>query len=117
LKSDAPDVAAYLAAQPDDPRAALSTLRDLIRSAAPEAAEGMRNGLPTWDLNGPLFALASQKQYMALYVCEAPDLVDARRADFAGLSVGKGCVRFTRIDKLPLDVVRGLLAEAAARRA
>ena len=57
-------------------------------------------------------ALASQKHHMALYltsVCSMPGLLEQFQADFAAtgkkLDMGKSCVRFKRLDQLPLDVV------------
>ena len=44
-------------------------------------------------------------------------LVDAFRPQLGKLSVGKGCIRFKKVEEVPLDVVGALLAKAAARRA
>jgi len=59
----------------------------------------------------PLCAIASRKQYMALYVHTR--LLPKYRSQFEGLSMGKECIRFRHLDELPLDAVRNLLEEAA----
>ncbi len=105
MTSNAVTVSEYLAELPPERRAALEKLRALITRIAPEATEGMKYGLPCF---GELCAFASQKNYMALYVCEG-EIVDAHRARLGKLDVGKGCIRFKRIEDLPLDAVESIL--------
>jgi uncharacterized protein YdhG (YjbR/CyaY superfamily) len=113
VKSEAETVEQYMEEVPEGRKAALTTIRALIREAAPDATESMQYGMPTYELNGPLFAFASQKNYMSLYVQEP--VLDDFRARLASLDLAKNCIRFRRIEKLPLDVIKELL-EAAARR-
>ena len=118
MKSDAATVDDYLAEVPDDRRQALATLRDLINQVAPDASERMKYGHPHWDLDGPLFSLASQKRHMALYVEDDPLMATegAALGESKGVDVGKCCIRFRSLDRLPLDRVEALLAAAAAGR-
>ena len=102
----------YLEELPPDRRAALSELRALIHRVAPKTVESMKYGLPSFD---ELCALASQKNYMALYVCES-DLVIVHLAQLGKVSCGKGCIRFKRLTDLNLDVVETLLMEILKRR-
>ncbi|MCB1057767.1 MAG: DUF1801 domain-containing protein [Acidobacteria bacterium] len=115
MQSEAPTVDAYLEEQPEGRRRTLRLLREMIRAAAPEAEELMKYKLPHWDWNGPLFALAAQKNYFSLYVSE-PDLVEAAKPRLAPLDVGKSCIRFRKVEQLPLDVIAKLLEDAADRR-
>ena len=69
-------------------------------------------GLPAF---GDLCALASQKNYMALYVCES-DLVKAHFAQLGKVSCGKGCIRFKRLTDLNLSTVERLLREVLKLR-
>jgi uncharacterized protein DUF1801 len=62
-----------------------------------------------------LFALAAQKKYLALYVCDTP-LVAKHRARLGAVDCGKSCIRFKSLDDLNLDGVEALLAEAAEKR-
>ena len=71
MTSRAATISEYLEELPPDRRAALSELRTLIHRVAPKTVEAMKYGLPSF---GELCALASQKNYMALCVCES-DLV------------------------------------------
>ena len=88
MRSDAETVDQYMEELPEDRRAALSIIRALIRKAAPDAAESMQYGMPTYELNGPLFAFASQKHYMSLYVTDT-DLLDEFRPRLTGLDVAR----------------------------
>jgi uncharacterized protein YdhG (YjbR/CyaY superfamily) len=115
LISDAPDVDTYLSELSEERREALSVLRDLIHRVAPDASESMKYGLPHYDLQGPYFALASQKHYMSLYISET-DLIAASQAELSHLNTGKSCIRFRKLDQLPMDVVEEILRAAAERR-
>jgi uncharacterized protein YdhG (YjbR/CyaY superfamily) len=101
MTSNASTISEYLEELPADRRAALSQVRALIHRVAPGTAEAMKYGLPSF---GELCALASQKNYMALYVCET-DIVKAHLAQLGKVSCGKGCIRFKRIEDLNLDTV------------
>ena len=57
-------------------------------------------------------AFASQKQYMSLYM--DVDLVKEHADELSHLNVGKSCIRFTKIDNLPLDTVEQILKETVA---
>jgi uncharacterized protein YdhG (YjbR/CyaY superfamily) len=115
MKSNAGTVSAYLDLLPDDRRKALETLRGMIEKAAPKAKASMKIGLPTWEWNGPLFAVASRPHVMELYVAE-PDLVAKRKKTLGDVEVGTASVRFKRIEDLNLEIVAALLLEAADRR-
>ena len=108
-----PDVASYLEKLPPERREALETLRGMILQAAPEAQESMRYGMPTYEFPGGMFALAAQKNYLSLYMDVT--IVEMHRAELDGLSIGKSCIRFKRLEQLPLGVIQAMLGEAANR--
>jgi hypothetical protein len=65
-----------------------------------------------------LAALANQKNHMALYLNNVygdPETERRFRERYAAsgkkLDMGKSCVRFTRLDALPLDVIGQTIAE------
>ena len=104
------EVDAYLSGLDPDRREALSELRELVLDEVPDAVETMKYRMPTYEYqDGVLCAFASQKQYMSLYMDSG--LVEQHRADLDGLSVGKSCIRFRRLDKLPLGTFRAMLRE------
>lgn len=131
--SAAPDPEAYLAELPPERAAAIGRVRDVILEHLPEGyEEQMSFGMIGYVVplervpdtyNGqPLqyAALASQKHHMALYLnCVAAD--EGRAAEFAArfaatgkrLDMGRSCVRFKRLDDLPLDVVAAEIASTS----
>ena len=115
MKSTAASVPEYLDELPADRRAALKKVRSVIKKAMPRATESMQHGMAAYELNGLLCGLASQKNYMALYVCE-PEIVDDHREALGKLNCGKGCIRFRTAEELPLDALSKILKEAQAKR-
>lgn len=129
-RSAAATVDAYLAALPDDRRAVVSTVRDLVRAHLPEGyREAINWGMiayevpleryPTTYNKQPLSyaALAAQKSYYALYlhgIYSDPGSEDRLRAEFAKagkrLDMGKSCLRFRAVDDLDLDAIGRVIA-------
>jgi uncharacterized protein YdhG (YjbR/CyaY superfamily) len=107
MQSKAATINEYLEELPAERQSALKELRALIHRVAPQTVEAMQYGLPAF---GDLCALASQKNYMALYVCES-DIVQAHLAQLGKVSCGKGCIRFKRLADLNLSAVEGILRE------
>lgn len=124
-QSDATTVEAYLAELPDDRRAAIAAVRDVIVEHLPEGfVEGMQYGMISYYLplerypdtynEQPLAiaALANQKRYMSLYLMGIYGNEDdawwfREKWTLSGkrLDMGKSCVRFRKLDDVPLDVV------------
>ncbi len=115
MKLNTGTVSAYLNELPDERRKALEALRAMIEKAAPQAKPTMKYGLPTWEWNGPLFALAARPQGLELYVAEG-DLLAKRKKTLGQVEVGTASVRFKRLEDLNLEIVAMVLAEAADRR-
>ena len=134
MHSDADSVGAYLESLPPDRREAISTIRDVINEHLPEGyREQMEWGMVSWVIpledypdtyNGrPLtyVSLASQKNHMAVYLLglysEGPEESWFRqqyaergmRAD-----LGKSCLRFKRLEEVPLDVLGQVIAKIPA---
>jgi hypothetical protein len=59
--------------------------------------------------------LAAQKGYVALYV--APEVLERHKPHFPGVSTGKSCLRFKRIDQADPAALRRLLVDLRAARA
>lgn len=126
-------VHAYVDAVPVERRAAYTAVRDAINANLPEGFdEGVQYGMLTWFVplerfadtyNGQplaLVSLANQKGHMAMYLMgiyadddEATWFKDAWRATSKKLDMGKSCVRFKRLDDVPLDVVGQAIARTS----
>ena len=128
MQSKAKSVDEYLETLPEDRRAALTKIRAVIRKNLPKGfTEQMQYGMigyvvphkvypagyhcnPKEPL--PFAGLASQKNHMALYamaVYQSPELEQWVRAEFAArgkkLDMGKSCLRFKKLEDLPLDLI------------
>jgi hypothetical protein len=139
MKSSATSVDAYLAALPEDRRAAIEAVRKLILDNLDEGyEEGIQYGMigyyvphrlypagyhcdPKQPL--PFASLASQKNHMALYLmCIYGH--ETLRSWFekawvnAGkkLDMGKSCVRFKKLDDLALEVIGEAIRRVPARK-
>ena len=125
MRSDASTVAQYLSELPTDRREAVEAVRQTILDNLPPGYEEVINwGMITYQVpletypdtyNGkPLMyaALASQKNHMAVYLTgiymddEArQEFEQAYRATGKRYDVGKSCVRFRKLDDLPLALI------------
>jgi uncharacterized protein YdhG (YjbR/CyaY superfamily) len=104
----------YMAGLEPDRREALSQVRTLILETVPGATETFKYHMPTYEYRGGvLCAFASQKQYMSLYM--DIDLVAKHGEELARLDLGKSCIRFRKLEVLPLDTVRTILEETLQR--
>ena len=113
-KSNAATVAAYLKEVDAARRPTLVKLRKLIREILPSSTEMMGWGLPTYQKNGKMVtAFASQKNYIAFYPGETA--IKAHKKALAGISCGKGCIRYSRPEKIDFAVVRSMLENIATR--
>ncbi len=115
MQIDATSVDDYLNQVPPARQSALRRIRTLIQTIAPDLEENLAYGMPTYWVGGQfLCAFASQKNYMSLYLDQ--DLLAIHRAALGTLSCGKSCVRFTRIECLPLDTITTILTQTYAQR-
>lgn len=125
VQTDARTVEEYLARLPVDRRSIMAAVREVIRQNLPEGYEEcMQYGMISYVIpfsrypetyNGqPLgyVALASQKNYISLYlmgIYASPENEAWFREEYQKsgkrLDMGKSCLRFKRLEDLPLDLV------------
>ncbi|HTU20470.1 MAG TPA: DUF1801 domain-containing protein [Gemmataceae bacterium] len=131
VKSKARTVAEYLDELPEVRRGVVAAVREMILRHLPSGyRETLNWGMICYEVplerypdtyNGqPLayLALAAQKNHFALYltcVYQCPEEEAWMRAEFskAGkkLDKGKSCLRFRRLEDLPLEVIGQLVAK------
>jgi uncharacterized protein YdhG (YjbR/CyaY superfamily) len=110
MQSTATDVTSYVQELPDDRRISLAKLRQLCLATLVGYEECMEYGMPAYKKNGVVeVAFASQKNYISLYILKDA-VVAAHRAQLAGLNVGKGCIRYSKPEKIDFVVVEQLLS-------
>lgn len=114
--SDATDVDGYLARVPEERRDVLTAVRDLCRSELAGFEETMAHGMPVYRRPGAAegeIAFASQKRHIAFYLMRQ-DVREAFADRLAGHDTGKGCLRFSRPEKVDTVLLRDLLRATAA---
>ena len=132
-RSAAATVEEYLGELSAERREAVEAVRAVALANLPEGyAEAMNWGMISWEVpleryqdtynKRPLMyaALASQKNYMSLYLmCVYADDDDRARfeerfrASGKRLDMGKSCVRFRRVEDLPLDLIAETIASTS----
>ena len=139
MKHDASSVKDYLAQLPEDRRAALAAVREVIlENLDKDYEEGIQYGMigyyvphrvfpagyhcdPKQPL--PFASIASQKNHMAVYLMciygNAEQEAWFRKAwakTGKKLDLGKSCVRFKKLDDLALDVIGQVIKRVPAKR-
>jgi uncharacterized protein YdhG (YjbR/CyaY superfamily) len=126
------EVEQYVLAQPIERQEALRALLETVRANLPSGfEERMQYGMigyvvpfetyPSgYHVNPkeplPFMALANQKQYLALYhmgIYGDPAMLDWFQKAYKDLGIGKldmgkSCIRFKKMDQIPLDLVAQL---------
>jgi hypothetical protein len=96
MKSAAMAPASYVASISAEHRPDIDKLRKLIKKSVPKAHEGMGWGLLLFSLDERPFAgLASQKNYLSLYLMDLYSrvrLCEKHAATLSKLKMGKSCI-------------------------
>lgn len=139
MKSTATTIDEYLESLAEERRVAICAVREAILSNLPVGFEEcMQYGMISYVVPHALYpagyhadptlplvlaSLGSQKNHMALYLmCVYADeskaewLKNAFEARGKKLDMGKGCLRFKRLEALPLDVIGELFAGVSVEK-
>ena len=139
MTSNAESVDAYLRELPEDRRMALSAVRAVILANLPAGyAERMFCGMIGYIVPHNIYpagyhcnpsqplqyaALGSQKNHMAIYLCNVYGdpatqkwFRKAYEATGKKLDMGKSCVRFKRLEDLPLEVIGQVIARTPVKK-
>lgn len=135
MQSDATTPEAYVASLPAERAEAVQQLRDVINANLPAGFhEEMSYGMIGWvvphsiyppgyhcspELPLPFMSVASQKNFVALYhmgIYTDEALLKWFQAAYAEvvptkLDMGKSCIRFKRVDRIPFALVGELAAK------
>ncbi|OHA18344.1 MAG: hypothetical protein A2664_02325 [Candidatus Taylorbacteria bacterium RIFCSPHIGHO2_01_FULL_46_22b] len=67
-------------------------------------------------INWPVIALASQKNYISVYVCAVDKgkyIAEKYKKELGKVSVGRSCIRFTKLEDLDLKVFKKVIQLAS----
>ena len=125
--TNAKSVEEYLSVLPKERQEPVLFLHDFIQKAVPKlkphfaynmlgygsfACKNYKKEMVDW----PVIALASQKNYMSIYVCALDNgeyLAEKFQDKLGKVSVGKSCIRFKKLDDLNLPELAKILKKAA----
>jgi hypothetical protein len=125
--SKAQTVEEYLALVPDERQEMFQFLHEFIQKTVPKHKTYFAHNMIGYGsfpyrnykkeiIEWPLIALASQKNYVSLYVCSIMDggyLVEKYQKELGKVSVGKSCIRIKKLEDLNLDGLKKVLQLAA----
>lgn len=136
MQSIAKSVLDYLKELPENRKDAISIVRNVILKNLPNGYEETMNwGMISYEIplerypdtynKQPLglAALASQKKHMSLYlmcVYMIPERMEKLKKGFQEIGVkpnmGKSCVRFNKVEKLPLETIGEIIADTTIEK-
>jgi len=132
MRIDADSIDDYVAKLPDDRAEAVDALLRTHREHLPAGfGEGLEYGMPTFFVPHeqypagyhcdparplPFISIGNQKNHIGLYhmgLYAAPDLLSWFEAEWpkhvpTKLDMGKSCIRFKRVDRIPYDLIAEL---------
>lgn len=116
----------YLAAVQPERQETINFLHDFIQKAVPKLEVFFAYNMLGYgkfkyinykkeEIDWPVVAMASQKNYISIYICGIFDgeyIAEAYADKLGKVNVGKSCIRFKKLEDLNLDVLKEVLQEA-----
>jgi uncharacterized protein YdhG (YjbR/CyaY superfamily) len=113
----------YIDTLPPERRAIVEELHALIQDVAPTlkphfAANMLGYGSFPWRnykkemIEWPVIAVASQKNYISMYVCAVVNgkyVAETHKKDLGKVSVGKSCIRFKKLSDVNLATLKKVI--------
>ena len=110
----AKNVDAYLKAAPDAVRPKLAQLRKLMKSAMPQAEEGIGYGMPSYSQDGARLYFAVFKNHIGFF---PGAIITQFKRELAGYKTSKGTVQLPLEGRLPVTLIRSLIKASMKRNA
>lgn len=117
----------YFAALPDERRESMEFLDKFIKKTVPKLKPIFAYNMLGYGsfkyknykketIDWPVISLASQKNYISLYVCAVEDgeyVAEKYKDKLGKVSVGKSCIRFKKVEGVNLPELKKVLQKAA----
>lgn len=124
---DAKSVDEYIAMLEPQRKHAIEFLHGFIQKAAPSLKPHFAYNMLGYGsfkyknykkeiIDWPTVALASQKNYISLYICAVDNgeyLAEKNKDKLGKVSVGKSCIRFKKLEDLNLEETKKVIQKAA----
>lgn len=119
-------VAEYLSMLPPQRRESIEFLHTFIQKVAPSLTPHFASNMLGYGsfpyknykkelIEWPTIALASQKNYISLYICSIQNgeyIAEKYKGTLGKVSVGKSCIRFRDIEDLNLEALKKIIRMA-----
>lgn len=116
----------YFEMLPEERRKPMKFLHSFIQKNAPTLKPIFSYNMPGYGtfkyknykneiIDWPTVAIASQKNYMSIYVCAIDNktyLAEKYKDELGKVSVGKSCIRFRKLENLNLETLKKVIQEA-----
>ncbi len=128
-KVKAKTIEEYWDGLPEERREMLVKLHNLVIKAAPELQPNFLYNMPGYGsfeyknykgeiINWPTIAIASQKNYVSVYVCSLEKgkyLAEIYKERLGKVSVGKSCIRFAKLGDVKMAVLEEVIRLASKK--
>ena len=118
----------YFDTIPRERRDSMEFLHKFIRQTAPSLQPNFIYNMPGYgsfqyknnkkqELDWPIIALASQKNYISLYICAVDNgeyIAEKNKKELGKVSVGRSCIRFKKLEDLDLKTLEKVIKLAVA---
>ncbi|WP_312644691.1 DUF1801 domain-containing protein [Hydrogenoanaerobacterium sp.] len=105
----------YISQCPPEVQGTLQELRSVIKEEAPESAEKISWGMPTFVYHGNLVHFAAHKNHIGFYPGESG--ISSFKDALSEYKSSKGAVQFPYTRPLPLQLIREIVRFRAAENA
>jgi len=123
----AKSVKEYFNMLPKERRVPVEFLHKFIQKAAPALRPTFAYNMPGYGsfkyknhkkkiIDWPIIALASQKNYISIYVCAVEGgkyIAEKYKDELGKVSVGRSCIRFKKLEDLNLKTLKNVITLAA----
>lgn len=117
----------YLASVPEERKVAINFLHSFIQKAAPSLKPHFAYNMLGYGsfsytnykkevIDWPTIAMASQKNYISVYVCALSGkqyVAEKYKDELGKVSVGRSCIRFKKLEDINLPILEKVIRLAA----
>ncbi len=117
----------YLSLVPSDRKETIEFLHKFIQKAAPSLKSHFAYNMLGYGsfryknykgeiIDWPVISLASQKNYISVYVCAVEGgeyVAEKNKTRLGKVGVGKSCIRFSKLENVNLKVLQEVIQKAA----
>lgn len=93
----------YIAEFPAEVQEILQKVREVVRTAVPQATEAISYGMPTFKLEGNLVHFGAAKNHLGYY--PAPSGITAFQTELVNYKTSKGAVQFPYNQPIPYELI------------